>query len=589
MQIRHAFLGVVLVGALLLTCTSLFAQEANVPVQEFTLDNGMRLLLVERHDSPSVSAGWVAHAGSANETYGITGIAHLFEHMMFKGSKTVATSDYPAEAEIMSQLDAIRIEMDAEYTALREAKRRGEVSGSIYLPENATEKLGVLREKMKTLQEQQKAFIVKDEFDKIYTSLGASGMNAGTNSDVTVYFITVPANKTELWFWMESERLMNPVFREFYSERDVVREERRQRVESNPTARYEEQFDAMFWTAGPYHHPTIGWPSDVESISRAQANDFFSTYYAPNNITAVLVGDFDASNVVELATKYLGRIPRGAKEPPEVVTEEVEQVMERRMHAQADTNPSVQIRWHTVSFVHKDSYALDMLADILRGRTGRFFKSLVEESQMATGEPYAVSSAMKYAGSFEVGAELADGHSHQEVEATLLAEIERLKKEPVSANELQKVKNGSLADSFRRLQSNFFLTLQLLFYDGLGDWHYLNESPAKFQSVTAEDVMAVANTYFTETGRNILWYSRKDGTTEDPELAALSGQAKQFASQMLKQIAANENIEELKAGLEQMTANLGQAPDEFKPALELVLKKLTERIEILGAAAGEEE
>ena len=364
--------------------------------------------------------------------------------------------------------------------------------------------------------------------------------------------------------------------------------ERRMRVESNPTARFEEQFDAMFWTAGPYHHPTIGWPSDVESISRAQANEFFNTYYAPNNLTAVLVGDFDTDEVVKLANNYFGRIPRGAKEPPEVVTEEIEQVMERRMHAFADTNPSVQVRWHTVSFVHKDTYALDVLASILRGRTGRFFKTLVEETQMASGEPYAYSSAMKYGGAFEIGAEIADGHDHQEVEAALLAEVEKIKNEPVDDRELQKVKNGALADSFRRLQNNFFLTLQLLFYDGLGDWHYLNASPAKMQAVTAEDVTAVANKYFTDTGRNTMWYSRKGGTVEDPELAALSGQAKQFAKQTLAQIEATDDVNELTQALPQMQAMLTQVPEDFKPAVELVLAKLEQRIADLKETAGEE-
>ena len=206
--------------------------------------------------------------------------------------------------------------MEAEYELMREAKRRGEIEGSIYLPENQTEHLAELREKMKVLQEQQKAFIVKDEFDQIYTEAGASGLNAGTMQDATFYFITVPSNKLELWFWMESERLLNPVFREFYSERDVVREERRMRVESNPTAKFEEQFDFMFWGSVPYHHPVVGWPSDVESITRAQAQRFFATYYAPNNITVAMVGDFDSEEALALAKKYFGRIPRGEDASP---------------------------------------------------------------------------------------------------------------------------------------------------------------------------------------------------------------------------------------------------------------------------------
>jgi len=575
---------VVLIGA----AGAAFAQEAEVPVQEHVLDNGMKLLLVERHDAPSVSAGWVAHVGSANESYGITGIAHLFEHMMFKGTHTIGTSDAAKELAIMDQLDELRGEMEIEYSKLREAKLRGEITGSIYLPENQTDRLGELREKMKQLQDEQRTFIVKDEFDQIYTELGASGMNAGTNKDATIYFITVPSNKLELWFWMESERLANPVFREFYSERDVVREERRMRTESDPTAKYEEQYSAMFWSGTPYHHPTVGWPSDVESINRAQAQAFFDTYYAPNNITAVVVGDFDSEQALALAKTYFGRIPRGKVPPPEVVTEPIEQLGERRMTAVADTNPSVTLQWHTVPFIHHDAYALDVMSDILSGRTGRLYKSLVEDKGIATGEPYAFSSTQKYAGSFGVGAELADDATHQQVEAALLAEIRRLKNEPVGERELQKVKNQSLANSFRRLQSNFFLTIQLLFYDALGDWHYLNESSAKIQAVTADDVMRVAKTYFPDEGLNAMWYFRKEGTEEDPALAALSGQAKQFAKQALDQIEKVEDPAQLQAMLAQMQGALGQVPEELKPAVELIIASAEVRLAEL-TAAGEGE
>ena len=586
MSIRRRSITTALVMAVLLGGLAAAAQDAKVPVQEVFLDNGMKLLMVERHESPTVSAGWTAHVGSVNEEVGATGIAHLFEHMMFKGSRTIATSDYQSEAEIIEELDQIRLQMEDEYATMREAKRRGEITGSIYLPENQTERLAELREEMKVLQAGQKEFIVKDEFDQIYTEAGASGMNAGTSNDFTIYFITVPANKLELWFWMESERLLNPIFREFYSERDVVREERRMRVESNPVAKYEEQFDFMFWGSLPYHHPVVGWPSDVESIGRASANEFFATYYAPNNITTALVGDFDSGEALALANKYFGRIPRGEKEPPPVVTEEIEQLAERRMTAQADTNPSVQIRWHTVPFAHGDFYALDVMDSVLNDRTGRLYKSLVESKQLATGEPYSNFDAMKYGGSLEIGAELADGVDHQSVESALLSEIELLKTQPVSERELQKVKNQSLANSYRRLQSNFFLLLQLMLYDVWDDWRFLNDSPAKIQAVTAEDVQRVANTYLTDTGRNTLWYFRTEGTDDDPELAALSGQAKAMAKQALAQINQIDDPAELEQGLAQMKAMKGQAPPEFQPAIDLMITRATERLEMLQATAG---
>jgi len=573
----------------LVTAMSLpvLAREAAVPVNEFTLDNGMKLLLVERHASPTVAAGWVAHVGSVNETAGITGIAHLFEHMMFKGTTTIGTRDPQREAEIMARLDAIRNDMEIEYAKLRQAKLRGEINGSIYEPENRTDRLVELVGEMRELQGQQRELIVKDEYEQVYTSQGGSSLNAGTSNDFTLYFANVPANKLELWFWMESDRLIDPVFREFYSERDVVREERRMRVESDPTAKFEEQFDAMFWGSVPYHHPVVGWPSDVESINRAQADRFFDTYYAPNNLTAVLVGDFETETAVELARTYFGRLPRGATPPPAVITEEIEQLQERRMRAEADTNPSVVIRWHAVPFLHRDVPALDVLSDVLSDRTGRLYRSLVEEKELATGEPYAYVQPMKLAGYFEVGAELADGTTHESVEGALLAEIERLKTEPVSERELQKVKNQSLANSYRRLQSNMGMLIQLMMYDAQGDWRYLEESAAKIQQVTSDDVMAAANRYFPATGRNVLWFFRKEGTEEDPEIAALSGQAKAMASQAITQIEQIDDPVELADILSQMESQVSQVPPEFKPALDLIIRRAKERLEQL-QSSGEE-
>ncbi len=574
-------------SAVLLTAAALAAEEARVPVREVTLDNGLKLLLVERHDAPAVAAGWAAHVGSANEVPGQTGIAHLFEHMMFKGTTTIGTRDARAEAVIMAKLDGLRSNMETEYSELRDAKRRGEITGSIYDPANQTPKLAALRQQLEELQGEQAKLIIKEEFETVYAREGASSLNAFTDYDMTVFFCNVPANKLELWFWMESERLLHPVFREFYSERDVVREERRMRVESDPTAKFEEQFDAMFWQALPYHHPVVGWPSDVESINRDQANRFFATYYAPNNLTAAIVGDLDADQVIALAKRYFGRIPRGATTPPEITTESTEQLSPRRMTAVAETNPSVSLRWHAVPFVHKDAAALDVMSDLLSGRTGRLYRSLVEGKGIASGEPYASMRPLRLGGYLELGAEIAEGHSHEEVERALLDEVERLKTEPVTAHELQKVKNQSLANSFRRLRSNFGLMLQLLIYDAEGDWHYLNDAYQKVQAVTPEDVQRVATAYFPSDGLDALWYSRKVGTSEDPELAALSPQARDYAKRMLAQITKMTDPVKLRQGLQQIKAQAGQAPEEYRAALLVIASRTEARIAELEAAGKE--
>jgi predicted Zn-dependent peptidase len=492
---------------------SLFAQK--VPVAEQTLPNGMRLLLVERHDDPTIAGGWVAHVGSANERPGITGIAHLFEHMMFKGTPTLGTKDYNKDLQIINDQEKLRDQIRQEEAKMRDAWRRGQID-DLFRPENKTERLKTLEQQFDKLIAQQRDVLVKNEFDRVYTTAGGSGMNAFTTSDLTGYFVTVPANKIELWMWMESERLLRPVFREFYAERDVVFEERRMRTDSTPLGRFAESFESMIWESHPYGWPTVGWPSDIPAISKAQADEFYGIYYAPQNITLILVGDFKATAAGALAQKYFSRIPRGKIDPPDLVTLESKQVAEKRMYAEAETNPQVEICWHTVPFGHRDAYALNILAQILSTHTGRFYKGLVLGSQVAT-DVSAYPNHRKWAGLFNVAGEAKEGHTPEEVEQGLYAEIETLKHDPVPPEELQKVKNNFAANEYRRLTSNMSILMQLIFNDGLGDWREINQAAAKHQAVTAADVQRVASLYFTKENRNVAIYTRKPGKTTSDE------------------------------------------------------------------------
>jgi predicted Zn-dependent peptidase len=484
------------------------AQAQKVPVVEKTLANGMRLLMVERHDEPSVAGGWVAHVGASNERPGITGIAHLFEHMMFKGTETIGTKNYKKDLEILAEQEKIRDEMRAEEAKMRAMYRKGEID-DLMKPENKTPRWQELNKKFNELVAAEREILVKNEFDQIYTSAGGAGMNAFTTEDMTAYFVNVPANKLELWMWMESERIRHPVFREFYSERDVVFEERRMRTDSTPLGKFEEEGNSMFWQSVPYHWPVVGWPSDIPAISKAQADEFYGLYYAPQNITLILVGDFKAADAEKLAKQYFERIPRGKKDAPDVATLEVPQVAEKRMYAEAEANPQVDLNWHTVPFGHKDGYALNVLGRILTTRTGRLYKSLVLGSQVATGEPYAAQQSQKWAGSFTAGGEAREGKTPEQVEAGVLAEIEKLKHEEVPAQELQKVKNDFAAGEYRKLSSNFSVLYQLIRVEGEGDWKEINESAPKIQAVTAADIQRVARKYFTKENLTAGIYTRK--------------------------------------------------------------------------------
>jgi predicted Zn-dependent peptidase len=488
-----------------LTIAPLFAQQ--VPVREIKLSNGLTALLVARHDDPSVAGGWIAHVGSANERPGITGIAHLFEHMMFKGTPTLGTTNYQRDQEIILEQERVRDEMRAEEVKMRAAWRRGEID-DLLKPENQTERYRELEKQFQALVLEQRDLLVKNEFFRIYTSNGGSGMNAYTSTDLTAYFVNVPANKLELWMWMESERLLRPVFREFYAERDVVFEERRMRTEATPLGKFEEQFNSLFWNSHPYTWPIIGWPSDITAISKAQADEFYATYYAPQNITLVLVGDFELEQTSAELERYFGRIPPGTATAPDVVTLEVKQLAEKRMYAEAETNPQVDILWHTVATGHRDSYPLAILGQILSTRTGRLYKGLVLGREVATST-WSYQISKKWAGMFNIGGEAKDGRTPAEVEAAIYEELAKLAAEEVPAEELQKVKNNFAAAEYRKLASNSAILMQLMHHAGMGNWRAINEAGAKYQAVTAADVQRVAQTYFTKENRAVATYTRK--------------------------------------------------------------------------------
>ena len=569
---------------ILLAFTLLSAPVAaqQVQVEEHLLDNGMRFLLLPRRGDPNVAAGWVARVGSVNERPGITGLSHLFEHMMFKGTHTIGTRDIKEDLKVIAELDEIKTHLAVEEQDMIDRLRLGEIDDLVN-PQNRTEKHQQLLDEFNRLLASQKELLVKSEFDRIYKSAGASSMNAGTSEDFTVYFINVPANKLELWFWMESDRLSNPVFREFYAERDVVREERRLATESTPTGRFREEFNSLFWTSHPYSWPVVGWPSDLDGITRREAMDYFSVNYAPNNIVACLVGEFDPAEAKRLADKYFGRLQRSPVEQPSVRTREVGQMAEKRMVAYAETNPEVEIRYHTVADGHQDDAALTVAGTLLSGRTGRLHKALVEDQQVAN-RASAGQTSRKWAGFFSISGIAKPGKTPEDVEQAIYAELDRLKEEPVDDRELQKVKNRYAASAFRRMENNFSLMFQLLIAESNRGWEAFNTDPAWIQAVTAEEIQRVVGEYFRPENRAVAIYYTKEseaGEAEmDPLLASLSPQERAAIQPMLAGLK-NAPAERIEQQLAQMASAEGQVPvnqrkvfDVFRQLLERRLKEL---------------
>ena len=548
-------------------------------VKEHQLSNGMKVLLLERNDAPSISGGWVARVGSVDERPGITGMAHLFEHMMFKGTPTIGTQDYEKDLEIIAAQEKVRDAMRAEERRMRAMWRRGEIT-DLQDPDQKTAEWKRLNEEFKKLVEDHRKVIVKNEFDRIYTANGGSRMNAYTSYDHTAYFISVPANKLELFMWMESERLLRPVFREFYAERDVVFEERRMRTESTPLGKFFESFNSLFWESHPYSWPIIGWPSDIPAISKKQADAFYATYYMPQNLTLVLVGDFKTKPALAMAEKYFGRLKKGEGLPPDVVTLEQPQKAEKRFYAEAETNPNVDIYWHTPAFGHKDTYPLSVLSQVLSTRTGRLHKELVLGKKLAT-DTWAWQGARKYAGEFNMGAEITEGNTPEMAEQEIYRLIEQVKTEPVPATELQKVKNNFAAAEYRRLSSNHPILMQIMRSEGLGNWREINEAGPKIQAVTPADLQRVAKKYFTKENRAVAIYTRKPGTgggDEDPLLAGLDAQSKAMARKMSSSINANKNLEQLKKQLAGLEAQLEQAGAKAPPVMKVIRAILRNRI-----------
>jgi len=484
---------VLLLAAAVFVPAQVYAQDLALfekRMTQFTLHNGLQFLVLERHEAPVVSFHTYADVGSVDEVTGITGLAHLFEHMAFKGTKTIGTNNYKAEAEAMAKIDEAFLELKAEL-------RKGEQADK--------ERLDQLRARLNEVQEQAQQYLVHDEYEEVFSREGSSGFNAYTSQDATQYIVSLPSNKLELWMVMESDRFANAVLREFYKEKDVVMEERRLRVESQPIGRLLEEFMAIAYLAHPYGNEIVGHMSDLETLTRGEAESFFRKYYAPSNLTIAIVGDVDPAQVRKLAQKYFGPIPSGPKPDP-VETVEPPQLGERRVVVEDPAQPFVLIGYHKPSIHHPDDAVFDALTDIVgMGRTSRLYKSLVKEKKIAMyASGFQGMPGVKYPNLFLFYAYPARDHTNEECEQAIYDEIERLKTEPVTPEELDKAKTRARAGLIRQLDSNSGLAAQLTFYQAItGDWRNLFHQLDKIDKVTAADIRRVAVEYFTTKNRSV--------------------------------------------------------------------------------------
>ncbi len=477
----------------LLLSQPLYAAHIMDRVREDRLENGLTLLMLERHDTPTVSAYITFRVGGANEGQGNRGIAHLLEHMLLKGTKTLGTRDYAAEKPLLDRIEDVGTRIDRLKN--NPATDPAEIEG--------------LRARLKSLQQEHKQYVVKDEFSRIYAENGGVGYNAFTSKDQTTYLISLPANKLELWAAIESDRLQNSVLREFYTEREVVREERRRSYESNPSGLIYEALVANAFTVHPYRNPVIGWDSDIANLSLAEARDFFTRYYRPVNMVITLVGDFESDNALELVRKYFGAISPGIP-VPRVVDVEPQQRGEKQIRINFDAEPSLSIAFHKPSLPHLDDYCADLLMDVLAGgASSRLYKRLVVDEQLASSVASYGAVGSRYANLMVIDATPRYPHTVDEVKAAIYEELDRLKREPVSNIELQRARNRLVTDNLRQMRSNSGLARLLSSYEALGGWRYLVDYAAKIETIDPAQLVAFANRYLKAMNRTAVVLQRE--------------------------------------------------------------------------------
>ena len=464
--------------------------EKRVTVKK--LSNGLTIVICERHEAPVFSFYTVVDAGSSQDPRGKTGLAHMFEHMAFKGTPTIGTTDWPAEKEALEKVEtAYRAYIDER------DKRVG----------RNDQKVAELQKAWKDAIAAANKYVIPNQFGQIVESSGGEGLNAQTSYDSTDYLYSLPANRFELWAYLESERYLHPVMREFYKERDVVIEERRMRTDSSPFGRLLEQFTSESFTASPYHRPTVGYYSDLQNFSATDAEHFFHTYYIPSNMVIGLVGDLDPVKVMPVIEKYFSRIPSGPK-PIDETSTEPPQNAEKIVKIEDPSQPYYLEGYHRPDYLNADDAVYDVISDLLSdGRTSRLYRSLVRDKKIAlVAAGVSGFPGIKYPHLFVFYALPTSGHTPQDVADAIHSEIDKLKTTDISDQELQMIKTREKAGLIRQLGSNEGLATQLATYQTrYGDWRELFKSVDRIDKVTKEDVRRIANQIFTEKNRSVAY------------------------------------------------------------------------------------
>ncbi|WP_373693598.1 M16 family metallopeptidase [Limnofasciculus baicalensis] len=496
----HSLLSLLLGIAIWATIPSIAFAQTNAPtsiqpyldrviqqITEFRLDNGLKFIVLERHEAPVVSFVTYTDVGGADEPDGKTGVAHFLEHLAFKGTTIIGTKDYKAEKPLLDRLD----QLSTQIKAAKKAENQIEVAK--------------LQAEFTKLEAQAASLVNQNEFGQIVQQAGGVGLNAQTSADATIYFYSFPANKLELWMSLESDRFLDPVFREFYKEQQVILEERRMRTDNSPIGKMIEAFLDKAFQTHPYRRPVIGYDEDIRNLTRADVQQFFETHYVPSKLTIAIVGDVNPAEVKKLAQTYFGDY-KAKPAPPGVTLVEPPQQQTKEVTLKLSSQPWYLEGYHRPSIKDKDRVVYDIIGSLLSdGRTSRLYKSLVQEKQIALSATGTSGfPGDKYPNLILLYALTAPGHTLDELATALHSEIERLKTEPVTKEELDRVKTQARAGLLRSLDSNMGMARNLVEYQvKTGDWRNLFNELEAINAVTTADIQRVSQATFTPENRTI--------------------------------------------------------------------------------------
>ncbi len=461
-----------------------YLDRAQAKVTEFRLANGMKFLVMERHQAPVVSFYTYADVGGVDEPEGKTGIAHFLEHLAFKGTSRIGTTNWEAEKALLEQQDQL-------YEKIRAAQ--------------GSQELQKLQEQFNALEAQASSYVESNKFAQIIEQAGGVGLNAATSADATFYFYSLPANKLELWMSLESERFLDPVFREFYKERDVILEEKRSRNDNSPFGRLFDSFQDKAFQVHPYRRPVIGYEQDIRNITRQDVKDFFAKYYVPSKLTVAIVGDVDPAQVKTLAQAYFGRYP-SKPTPPQIQAIEPTQNTPREVSIEIPAQPIYLEGYHRPALNHPDSPVYAVIAKLMSdGRRSRLYSSLVEQQQIALGAAgFNSYPGDKFPHLLVFYALPARGVSLEQLQQALRQEINRLQETPVSDQELERVKKQIKAEVLSSLGSNMGMAGALVEAEvKLGSWRRLFTVIDEVEAVTAADIQRVAKATFVAPNRTV--------------------------------------------------------------------------------------